>query len=63
MLDAIDASLKRLGTDYVDLYQLHRYDPNTPLDETLDALDTVVKSGKARCIGVSNWRSRTAIRP
>ena len=55
VLDAIDASLKRLGTDYVDLYQLHRYDPNTPLDETLDALDTVVKSGKARYVGVSNW--------
>jgi len=55
VLDAIDASLKRLGTDYVDLYQLHRYDSNTPLDETLDALDTVVKSGKARYVGVSNW--------
>ncbi len=40
VLDAIDASLKRLGTDYVDLYQLHRYDSATPLDETLDALDT-----------------------
>ena len=55
VLEAIDASLKRLGTDYVDLYQLHRYDPNTPLDETLDALDTLVKSGKARYVGVSNW--------
>lgn len=55
ILDAIDASLKRLGTDYVDLYQLHRYDPRTPLDETLDALDTVVKTGKARYVGVSNW--------
>jgi aryl-alcohol dehydrogenase (NADP+) len=55
VLDAIDASLKRLGTDYIDLYQLHRYDQNTPLDETLDALDTVVKSGKARYVGVSNW--------
>ena len=55
MLDAIDASLRRLGTDYVDLYQLHRYDPHTPLDETLEALDTVVKSGKARYVGVSNW--------
>ena len=41
MLDAVDASLKRLDTDYIDLYQLHRQDPNTPLDETLDALDTV----------------------
>lgn len=55
VLDAIDASLRRLGTDYVDLYQLHRYDPLTPLDETLDALDTVVRSGKARYVGVSNW--------
>jgi aryl-alcohol dehydrogenase-like predicted oxidoreductase len=55
VLEAIDASLKRLGTDYVDLYQLHRYDSLTPLDETLDALDAVVKSGKARYVGVSNW--------
>jgi aryl-alcohol dehydrogenase (NADP+) len=55
ILDAIDASLKRLKTDYVDLYQLHSYDPTTPLDEALEALDTVVKSGKARYVGVSNW--------
>jgi 1-deoxyxylulose-5-phosphate synthase len=55
ILGAIDASLKRLGTDYIDLYQLHRYDPKTPLDETLDALDMVVKAGKARYVGVSNW--------
>ena len=55
ILDAIDASLKRLQTDYVDLYQLHSYDPSTPLDEALEALDTVVKSGKARYVGVSNW--------
>jgi aryl-alcohol dehydrogenase (NADP+) len=55
VLDAIDASLKRLKTDYVDLYQLHSYDPTTPLDEALEALDTVVKSGKARYVGVSNW--------
>jgi aryl-alcohol dehydrogenase-like predicted oxidoreductase len=55
VLDAIDASLKRLQTDYVDLYQLHSYDPTTPIDEALDALDTVVKSGKARYVGVSNW--------
>jgi aryl-alcohol dehydrogenase-like predicted oxidoreductase len=55
VLDAIDASLKRLQTDYVDLYQLHSYDPTTPLDEALEALDTVVKSGKARYVGVSNW--------
>ncbi len=55
LLDAIDASLKRLGTDYVDLYQLHRDDDTTPLDETLEALDTIVRSGRARYIGLSNW--------
>jgi 1-deoxyxylulose-5-phosphate synthase len=55
ILDAIDASLKRLGTDYVDLYQLHGVDPGTPIDEALEALDMVVKAGKARYIGVSNW--------
>jgi aryl-alcohol dehydrogenase-like predicted oxidoreductase len=55
ILDAIDASLKRLGTDYVDLYQLHGVDPSTPIDEALEALDMVVKAGKARYIGVSNW--------
>jgi 1-deoxyxylulose-5-phosphate synthase len=55
ILDAIEASLRRLGTDYVDLYQLHRYDPQTPLDEALEALDTVVRHGKARYVGVSNW--------
>jgi aryl-alcohol dehydrogenase (NADP+) len=55
ILDAIDASLKRLKTDYVDLYQLHGFDPTTPLDEALGALDSVVKSGKARYVGVSNW--------
>jgi aryl-alcohol dehydrogenase (NADP+) len=55
ILDAIDASLRRLGTDYVDLYQLHSPDPETPIDETLEALDTVVRSGKARYVGCSNW--------
>ncbi|OLL31855.1 alcohol dehydrogenase [Burkholderia sp. SRS-W-2-2016] len=55
LLDAIDASLRRLGTDYVDLYQLHSDDPKTPLDETLEALDTIVRSGKARYVGVSNF--------
>ncbi|MDR5771479.1 MULTISPECIES: aldo/keto reductase [unclassified Caballeronia] len=55
LLDAIDASLKRLGTDYVDLYQLHNDDRDTPLDEMLEALDTIVKSGKARYVGVSNF--------
>ena len=55
LLDAIEASLKRLNTDYVDLYQLHLDDPLTPLDETLEALDIIVKHGKARYIGVSNF--------
>jgi aryl-alcohol dehydrogenase (NADP+) len=55
ILDAVDASLRRLGADYVDLYQLHSDDAGTPLDETLEALDTVVRSGKARYIGVSNF--------
>jgi aryl-alcohol dehydrogenase-like predicted oxidoreductase len=55
LLDAIDASLRRLGTDYVDLYQLHSDDQDTPLDETLDALDTIVRSGRVRYIGVSNF--------
>ena len=62
VLEAIDASLKRLGTDYIDVYQLHRYDPNTPLDETLDALDMVVKQGKARYVGVSNWLAHKVAR-
>lgn len=54
LLDAIDSSLRRIGTDYVDLYQLHMDDPETPLDETLEAFDIIVRSGKARYIGVSN---------
>jgi aryl-alcohol dehydrogenase-like predicted oxidoreductase len=51
----IDASLKRLKTDYVDLYQCHRFDPETPIEETMEALSQVVKSGKARYIGFSEW--------
>ncbi|HRD47294.1 MAG TPA: aldo/keto reductase family protein [Caulobacter sp.] len=51
----IDASLKRLRTDYVDLYQCHRYDPETPLEETMEALSEVVRAGKARWIGFSEW--------
>jgi aryl-alcohol dehydrogenase-like predicted oxidoreductase len=50
----IDASLQRLGTDYVDLYQIHRFDASTPLEETLEALHDVVKAGKARYIGASS---------
>lgn len=55
LLDAIDGSLRRLATDHVDLFQLHFDDPNTPLDETLEALDVIVHSGKARYVGVSNF--------
>ena len=51
----LDASLKRLKTDYVDLYQCHRYDPDTPLEETMEALTDAVRSGKARYIGFSEW--------
>jgi aryl-alcohol dehydrogenase-like predicted oxidoreductase len=62
ILDAIEASLKRLGTDYVDIYQLHGFDPLTPIDEALEALDTVVKAGKARYVGVSNWLAHRVAR-
>ncbi|GGD61493.1 aldo/keto reductase [Erythrobacter arachoides] len=55
LLHAIDASLERLGMDYVDLYQIHGVDPETPVEETLRALDTIVTSGRARYVGVSNW--------
>src|SRR5207249_8378242 len=51
---AIDDSLRRLGTDYVDLYQIHRFDRTTPIEETLDALDAVVRAGKARYLGASS---------
>src|SRR5579871_6588129 len=54
VLEAIDASLKRLGTDYVDLYQIHRFDPETPMEETLEALNDVVRAGKALYIGASS---------
>jgi aryl-alcohol dehydrogenase-like predicted oxidoreductase len=57
IMDAVDASLKRLQTDYIDLYQIHGTDVVTPLDETLRALDNVVTSGKVRYIGVSNWHA------
>lgn len=55
LMRALDASLKRLQTDYVDLWQLHAWDPRTPLDETLSTLDDVVRSGKVRYVGVSNY--------
>src|SRR5881227_2269605 len=54
IMHAIDDSLRRLGTDYVDLYQIHRFDYETPIEETLEALDEVVRSGKALYIGASS---------
>jgi aryl-alcohol dehydrogenase (NADP+) len=62
ILDAIEGSLRRLKTDYVDVYQLHSYDPATPIDEALEALDAVVTSGKARYVGVSNWLAHRVAR-
>ena len=64
ILSAIDASLQRLGTDYVDLYQIHRWDYETPLEETLEALNDVVRAGKARYIGASSmyaWQFAQAL--
>jgi aryl-alcohol dehydrogenase-like predicted oxidoreductase len=64
ILKAIDDSLRRLGTDYVDLYQIHRYDRQTPIEETLEALHDVVKAGKARYIGASSmyaWQFAQAL--
>jgi aryl-alcohol dehydrogenase-like predicted oxidoreductase len=55
MLESIDGSLRRLGTDYVDLYQAHRYDYETPLEETMQAFADIVRAGKALYIGVSEW--------
>jgi len=54
IMDAIDGSLDRLGTDYVDLYQIHRWDPDTPIEETMEALHDIVKAGKARYVGASS---------
>src|SRR5689334_6427372 len=64
VLTQIDESLRRLGTDYVDLYQIHRWDPHTPIEETLEALHDVVKAGKARYIGASSmyaWQFSKAL--
>jgi aryl-alcohol dehydrogenase (NADP+) len=64
LLDAVDASLRRLGTDHVDLYQIHHPDSDTPMDETLGALDTIVRGGKARYVGCSNlpaWQTARAL--
>jgi aryl-alcohol dehydrogenase (NADP+) len=62
ILSAIDASLRRLQTDYIDLYQLHGYDPATPIDETLGALDDLVHQGKVRYIGCSNFLTYQLVR-
>lgn len=55
IMDQADASLKRLGVDHIDLYQIHGWDPVTPIEETLRALDDLVRSGRVRYVGVSNW--------
>jgi aryl-alcohol dehydrogenase-like predicted oxidoreductase len=62
ILAAVDASLRRLQTDYIDLYQLHGYDQNTPIDETLSALDDLVHSGKIRYLGCSNFLTYQLVR-
>ncbi len=64
ILREIDASLRRLRTDYIDLYQIHRWDPHTPLEETLDALDSLVRAGKVRYLGASSmfaWQFAKAL--
>jgi aryl-alcohol dehydrogenase (NADP+) len=62
IMSAVDASLRRLQTDYIDLYQLHGYDLDTPIDETLGALDDLVHSGKVRYIGCSNFLTYQLVR-
>jgi 1-deoxyxylulose-5-phosphate synthase len=65
ILSALDASLRRLGTDFVDLYQIHRFDPATPIEETIEALHDVVKAGKARYVGASSmgaWQFEKMLR-
>jgi aryl-alcohol dehydrogenase-like predicted oxidoreductase len=64
ILRELDDSLRRLGTDYVDLYQIHRWDPHTPIEETLEALDSAVRSGKVRYLGASSmwaWQFSKAL--
>lgn len=57
IITAVEDSLRRLKTDYLDLYQAHQFDPSTPMDETLRAFDDLIEQGKVRYIGVSNWRA------
>jgi aryl-alcohol dehydrogenase-like predicted oxidoreductase len=61
VMSAVEASLKRLSTDWIDLYQLHRPDPSTPIEETLGALDDLVRAGKVRHIGCSNLSARQVV--
>jgi aryl-alcohol dehydrogenase-like predicted oxidoreductase len=61
LMDAVDACLRRLGTEYIDLYQMHRWDTKTPIEETMRALDDIVKSGKVRYIGNSNYSGWQAV--
>jgi aryl-alcohol dehydrogenase (NADP+) len=64
LFHAIDGSLRRLGVDYIDLYQIHRFDPDTPVEETLEALDDIVRAGKARYLGASSmaaWQFATML--
>ena len=55
IMNAVEASLKRLGTDYIDLYQIHKPDPDTPIEETLRTMDDLIRQGKVRYIGCSNF--------
>ena len=59
LIASLDQSLKRLGLDYVDIFYHHRMDPETPLEETMGALDSIVKSGKALYVGLSNYDGPT----
>ena len=62
LIASLDQSLKRMGLDYVDIFYHHRMDPNTPLEETMGALDSIVKSGKALYVGISNYDGPTMVR-
>src|SRR5665811_1113919 len=64
LLDSLDQSLGRLGLDHVDIFYSHRFDPETPLEETMGALDFAVRSGRARYVGISSYSSaQLAIKP
>src|SRR5258708_37710164 len=66
ILEACDASLRRLGMDFIDLYQTHRWDPATPTEETMEALDALVRAGKVRYLGASSmaaWQFGAAPQP